>query len=161
MLPDIERSAAAAFVADPELAWLADQDPIAVTRHLELLDRGLCLVLANGQDRPQGFIVAERFDDALHIWELSVVRERQGRGLGRALLGNLEQAARAERAPNLTLTTFRDLPWNGPFYARCGFQEVSPDRAGGRLSGVLADDLRHGLPAARRCAMIKQLTASA
>jgi GNAT superfamily N-acetyltransferase len=161
LLPAIEVSAAAAFLADPELAWLATQEPLPRSRHLELLDRGICLVIADKQDRPQGFIATERFGAALHIWEISVSRERQGFGLGRRLLDGLEHAARNQAITELTLTTFRDLAWNAPFYRRCGFDELGAAEADERLAGLLAADARHGLPTARRCAMIKRLSASA
>ena len=54
----------------------------------------------------------------------------------------------------ITLTTFRDLPWNGPFYARLGFEEVTALDAHPRLAGELALEADHGLPVERRCAMI-------
>ena len=28
--------------------------------------------------------------------------------------------------PGLTLATYRDVPWNGPFYASEGFVEIGP-----------------------------------
>jgi ribosomal protein S18 acetylase RimI-like enzyme len=36
------------------------------------------------------------------------------RGVGRALIDHLADHARATGAPALTLTTFADVPWNGP-----------------------------------------------
>jgi hypothetical protein len=54
----------------------------------------------------------------------------------------------------LTLTTFRDLAWNAPFYARLGFDEVTAIDAHPRLAGELANEVDDGLPADRRCAMI-------
>jgi hypothetical protein len=33
--------------------------------------------------------------------------------------------ARYRGLPAVTLTTFRDVPWNGPFYAKLGFRELS------------------------------------
>ena len=39
------------------------------------------------------------------------------------------QLARVEaehrKLPHVSLSTFRDLPWNGPFYASMGFREIS------------------------------------
>jgi hypothetical protein len=32
--------------------------------------------------------------------------------------------ATAEGLPAVTLTTFRDVAWNGPFYAKLGFREL-------------------------------------
>ena len=45
--------------------------------------------------------------------------------------------ARAQGYTDLTLATYRDVPWNGPFYATEGFVELGP----------VDDFLRaHGLP---------------
>lgn len=157
LLPSIERSAAKTFLSDPELAWLAHAEPIAAVRHREFMDRGICLVAAGERNRPFGFVVSERFGTELHIWELSVARDRQGTGIGRALLGALDEAAGAASYRALTLTTFSDLPWNGPFYRSCGFAEIDASKVGERLAAMLNDDRQHGLPPNRRCAMIKRL----
>ena len=34
--------------------------------------------------------------------------------------------AMAEARPTLTLTTFRDVPWNAPYYERMGFVVFEP-----------------------------------
>ncbi len=47
------------------------------------------------------------------------------------------------------LTTFRDVPWNMPFYARLGFDEVAPNELTPALRAVLADEARRGLDPAR------------
>ncbi len=44
--------------------------------------------------------------------------------------------ARAQGFDRLSLCTYRDVPWNGPFYASLGFTEVA--RPGGRTSGGCA-----------------------
>jgi N-acetylglutamate synthase-like GNAT family acetyltransferase len=60
------------------------------------------------------------------------------RGIGRALLDHVAALARARGAPALTLTTFAEVPWNGPYYARLGF-EVWPDTAQGPgLAAIVA-----------------------
>jgi hypothetical protein len=50
----------------------------------------------------------------------------------------------------LTLTTFRHVAWNAPFYARYGFVELPAD-SDGRLKAILIRETAHGLP--NRCAM--------
>ena len=61
-----------------------------------------------------------------HLEQLSVHPDHAGRGLGRALLQAGCDWAAAEGYPELTLATYRDVPWNGPFYASEGFVEVGP-----------------------------------
>jgi GNAT superfamily N-acetyltransferase len=72
-----------------------------------------------------------------HLEQLSVHPDHGGRGIGRALLRAALEWAGANAFDELTLVTYRDVPWNGPFYASEGFVEVGP-----------ADDwlARHGLP---------------
>jgi hypothetical protein len=54
----------------------------------------------------------------------------------------------------VTLTTFRDVAWNGPFYGRIGFVEVDDLEAHPRLAKELAKEAAAGLPPERRTAMI-------
>ena len=58
-----------------------------------------------------------------HLEQLSVHPDHAGRGVGRALLRAACAWAAAEGYPELTLATYRDVPWNGPFYASEGFVE--------------------------------------
>ena len=104
-------------------------------------------------DVPFGFAFAEPFEDALHLWELAVRLDAQRQGAGRALVMAVAADARARNLPAVTLTTFRDIPWNGPFYARLGFIEVPHAEANPRLGGLRAHEASLGLDVANRCAM--------
>ncbi len=121
-LPRIERSAGRAFLGTAQAAVAAG--PVSPARwYGPFIARGLVWV-AELAGPPAGFAAAEPFDDALHLWELAVRRPDQGRGLGRALVAAVTAEARGRRLPAVTLTTFRHIPWNGPFYARLGFVEL-------------------------------------
>lgn len=65
----------------------------------------------------------------LHIDEVDVLRAFQSQGIGRALLGAAADWARTKGLQTLSLTTFRDVPWNAPFYASFGFREWDPAEA--------------------------------
>jgi GNAT superfamily N-acetyltransferase len=75
-------------------------------------------------DPAVGFACVEVVDGAAHIWQLSVDPQAARRGRGRALVKAVCDWAVANGLPSVTLTTFRDVAWNGPFYARLGFREV-------------------------------------
>jgi ribosomal protein S18 acetylase RimI-like enzyme len=79
--------------------------------------------------------------------------ERQGRGVGRRLLEAARRFAEERRLVAMTLTTFRDVPWNGPFYERAGFREVAPEELGPRLKALLRAEVAMGMPGDQRCAM--------
>ena len=81
---------------------------------------GAALVLVTGEP-PVGFACVDMVDGIPHLWQLSVHPEHARRGLGRALVEAVCDWARADGHDAVTLTTFRDVPWNGPFYASLGF----------------------------------------
>ena len=61
-----------------------------------------------------------------HLEQLSVHPDHAGRGIGRALLRAGLWLGRRQGYPEITLATYRDIPWNGPFYASEGFVERGP-----------------------------------
>jgi GNAT superfamily N-acetyltransferase len=105
--------------------------------------------------RPGAFLAALAHDDRLHIDELDVLREHQGRGIGRRLLAHAIDHARARGFACLSLTTFRAIPWNAPFYASLGFVEWDPRDAPECIRKALAKEAAFGLK--DRCAMRLEL----
>lgn len=152
-MPEIERAAAAMFTHDPGLERFDPDDTWEVADLQRLIRKGHCLVAHVGEEMA-GFLVAEPFRRELHIWEMDVHPRFQRRGIGAGLVRAVQIDARNTGFKALTLTTFRDLAWNAPFYARLGFDEVTALDAHLRLAGELANEVDDGLPAQRRCAMI-------
>ena len=102
------------------------------------------VVLAAG-DPAVGFVSVRLLDGEAHIDQLSVVPECGGRGIGRHLLDEAIRWARRQGLSGVTLTTFRDVAWNAPFYLRVGF-EVLVDLPPG-LDAVRADERERGFDA--------------
>ncbi|WP_217575971.1 GNAT family N-acetyltransferase [Mesorhizobium sp. GbtcB19] len=152
-LPTIEQSAGLAFRAIADLAWLADGDNVAVGRHRALIAGGACWIAADEKDQPVGFLSAGIEGGAMHIWELDVHLDRQGQGIGRALLERAVADARRRGLAGVTLTTFRTVPWNAPFYRKFGFRILEGAEIDERLASVLGDEAEHGMPSDQRCAM--------
>jgi GNAT superfamily N-acetyltransferase len=119
--------------------------------YLPLAAQGLVWVAAD-DGRLIGFASSEVFETELHLWELAVRREAQGQGVGRALIAAVAQEARGLGLP-VTLTTFRDIAWNAPFYARCGFVEMPEAEFSPLLKLVFEQQAALGLDVASRCAM--------
>lgn len=157
LLPAIEQSAAQAFVALPALAWIAQHTVLSRVDHLEFVSAGLEWVVVDERDQPLGFVCATAFDEALHIEELAVAHAHQAQGLGRRLIEVVRCHAEVRGFEALTLTTFVDVPWNAPFYARLGFDVLDEAGLSEMLRQQLAYETSRGLKG--RCAMRLSLQA--
>lgn len=155
-LPAIERAAADKFAGDPDLGDIDFDDVWSAEEHRHFIRKGHCLV-AEADGSIVGFLTSQPFARELHVWEMDVLPDHQGKGIGSTLIRACGVDARNSGFSALTLTTFRNLPWNGPFYARLGFVEVQDPATHPRLARELADEAEAGLPPARRCAMIRFL----
>ncbi|QIR29029.1 GNAT family N-acetyltransferase [Kluyvera genomosp. 3] len=151
-LPAIERAAAQRFALLPEFSWLAAGPVICAERHQHFVSQAMSW-LALADDRPVGFLLAEAHDASLFIVEFSLHLDWQGRGLGRRLMAYAIEQAREKGFSALTLTTFRDVPWNAPWYARMGFEIVPEALLNDALRQKLREEAAHGLAAESRCAM--------
>ena len=87
------------------------------------LEPGFILVAAEG-GRPVGFVHVTDHDGHAHLEQLSVLPEHGRRGIGGSLVRAALEEARWAGYDEVSLCTFRDVPWNGPFYAGLGFEEV-------------------------------------
>ena len=150
-LPEIEQSAGGLFRTLPELAWIADEPIGTADEFLPLILAGTVWVAETGAGGIVGQLRGRIADDALHIVELAVVPAFQQQGIGRALIDTAAQWARRHGLRALTLTTFRHVAWNAPFYARYGFRELPLVECDGRLTSILMRETAQGLP--NRCAM--------
>ena len=121
---------------------------------LQAAQRAGQLWVALSSDMPVGFALVEMLEpDAAHLEEIDVHPDHGRRGLGTRLVRHVCRWAETQGHGALTLTTFRDVPWNMPFYARLGFEEVAPAALTPALRALLEDEARRGLDPGRRVAM--------
>ena len=74
---------------------------------------------------PIGFVQVEELDGLAYIVELAVIPRWMRQGIGSALVERACEWARGRGYPAITLTTYADVPWNAPWYARRGFVETA------------------------------------
>lgn len=72
---------------------------------------------------PVGYLRVELVDGQPHLEGLSVRPIWMRKGIGTALVSAACDWAVEQGFNTMTLCTFADVPWNGPFYARLGFRE--------------------------------------
>lgn len=152
-LPRIELSAAQKFVGRNVPAHLLTDVATAEAYRPHLLAGTLWVADENGA--PVAFLAALAEGDRLHVDELDVRQDRQGRGLGRRLLDHAAQWARENGLRRMSLTTFRSIPWNAPFYASVGFREWPEAEAPATVRQALMNEATKGLT--DRCAMLMDL----
>lgn len=155
-LTTVERSAASLF-RSVELGWIADGATLDGASLTAMCENGTLWVAVDRADEPVGFVAACLVDRQFHISELSVALAHQRKGLGRALMVAAIAAARADGYRRVTLTTYRDLPWNGPFYSELGFAEIEASALGPEHVLKLQAETEAGHDPSRRCAMAMRL----
>jgi GNAT superfamily N-acetyltransferase len=158
VLRAIEREAGRSFVTVgmPEIA--ADE-PMSTAALDAYRIAGRAWVAVDAHRRPMAYLLGEIVDDCGHVAQVSVSPTNARQGLGAALIEHLAGIAAADGRPALTLTTFRDVPWNAPYYARLGFVVVDPADQGPELRRLVAYEART-IPDAPRVAMRRALTAA-
>jgi GNAT superfamily N-acetyltransferase len=112
------------------------------------------LWVALADDVPVGFAQVGMLSSGQpHLEEIDVDPRHGQHGLGTALVKAVCEWAGQAGFEEVTLTTFRAVPWNMPFYARLGFVEVPPEAWGPDLEAVVADETARGLDPAARVVM--------
>lgn len=94
-----------------------------------------------------------------HLEEVDVLPEHGRRGVGTKLVTHVCEWARANGYERVTLTTFREVPWNMPFYQKLGFVVVPQGQLGAQLLRRIHDEASRGLDPLRRVVMSRPLRA--
>ncbi len=127
----------------------------------ELAGAGRILVadlpVAEGASATVGFTWLIEVDGNAHVEEISVHPDHGRQGVGSALLEAACSDAAGRGLAAVTLTTFRDVPFNGPWYSRMGFVEVPETEWGTDLTAKWRDEAEAGLLVAPRMVMRRRV----
>jgi GNAT superfamily N-acetyltransferase len=115
----------------------------------------------SSDETPVGFAIVRVVDDAAHIQEIDVHPDYGRRGIGTSLIRSVCTWASSAELAAVTLTTFRHLPWNAPFYERLGFRPLEAGELTPGLAKIFRTEVTRGLDPAKRVAMRLQLDRSA
>lgn len=150
-LPAIELAAAQLLRGHaPEAVLRETTDPQTFA---DAADHGRLWVALAGET-PVGFALVEMLaDDLPHLEELDVDPSHGRRGMGTALVRAVCEWAAGTGYAMLTLTTFRAVAWNLPFYARLGFIEIAGDALRPELVAVVSEEAGRGLSPETRAVM--------
>jgi len=81
-------------------------------------------VLVSGRP-PTGFVRLGEMDGCALIELVAVVPSKMRSGVGRALVEAACIWAIVRGYPSVLVSTYRDVPWNAPFFESCGFSVVA------------------------------------
>lgn len=143
----IERASATRFHGTA-LAAIADDEPTDARTLEARIRTDDALVCADNVDAPIAFVIARPLGADIYIEQIDVAPEHGGKRLGASLL-----AAMAARGPALSLSTFRDIPWNAPWYRRLGFVDIPDDALPPLLRHIRAEHIARGLDESKRVFM--------
>ena len=154
-LREIEVAAGAMF-RPLGMDLVADDPPFNDGELQAYVDAGHAWVA--GDDRADGYLLVDVVDGAAHVEQVSVHPDAARHGIGRALVEHVARWAADAGFPAMTLTTYLDVPWNGPYYERLGFRHLASDDEGPELRRVRDHERAHGLDAWPRGSMRRDLT---
>ncbi len=143
-LQEIERAAGLPF-AQIGMEAIARDEPPSVAALAVFQRAKRAWVQADGDDRPVAYIMVEPMDGHVHICQVSVHPDHGRKGLGRALIEHVAAWARGQGIAGLSLTTFTEVAWNGPYYERCGFRTVAASDLGPEHERLRGEEIARGL----------------
>jgi GNAT superfamily N-acetyltransferase len=123
LLPQIENEADLRYRC-VGLGRVVDMPPASLASLEAGRREGRLWVAVSALNRPVGFALMKFPGGTAWLDQLSVLQGWQGRGYGSALIARTAAAARDLGHRALHLSTYRDVSWNAPYYARRGFEEL-------------------------------------
>ena len=109
--------------------------------------------VAEAGGRVCGYALADEYDGTAHLEQVTIYPDCAGRGIGGKLVDAVADWGRARGSDALTLLTFADVPWNGPYYRRLGFVVVPDEELDPELAALRRHEAELGLDVSIRCAM--------
>jgi GNAT superfamily N-acetyltransferase len=154
-LRQIEVAAGARFRAIG-MEEIADGEPTPQTILEERANTGRLYIAHAAAGEVAGFLIWSPKDGLAYIEEVSVHPDHAGHRLAARLIDELANGVR-DRISALSLATFRDVPWNAPYYASLGFVEMPQDKIGPDHRESWRHQAANGLDMARRLFMWRPL----
>ncbi|HEF5874478.1 TPA: GNAT family N-acetyltransferase [Burkholderia cenocepacia] len=139
---------------------IADGEPTDPAAVLVRIDDGRAYVAVDPQGACVGFAFYRLLDaQRLYLEELDVAPSHAGQRIGARLIERIMTRAAQDGIAQVVLSTFRDAPWNAPYYARVGFRIIDDATLDDALHAIRAHHVALGLDETRRVFMCADVRA--
>ena len=150
----LERASAQRFVGLMD-ALAADEPSPADVLAARIETGGL--VIAVDGDALVAFVMFRVVEDHAYVEQVDVLPSHEGQRIGAALLDVVSGRARTAGLKGLSLSTFRDVPWNAPYYRWLGFSDVADAALTPGMRAIRAEHLARGLDEDARVFMARRV----
>ncbi|WP_322027862.1 GNAT family N-acetyltransferase [Burkholderia sp. BCC1977] len=146
--------AAARRFRDIGMLDIAEGEPTDAADVLARIDDGRAYVATDEAGTCVGFAFYRLLDaQRLYLEELDVAPSHAGQRIGARLIERIMTRAAQDGIAQVVLSTFRDAPWNAPYYARLGFRIIDDASLDDALHAIRAHHVARGLDETRRVFM--------
>jgi predicted N-acetyltransferase YhbS len=118
------------------------------------------VIVAECEGKCVGFVLFALLPARIYVEALDVLPAHAGRRIGAALLDEVDARAREKSVANVELSTFRDVPWNAPYYQRLGFTILEENELDAALKRIRALRIARGVDETRRVFMRRVVKAA-
>jgi predicted N-acetyltransferase YhbS len=152
LLAHIEQSAAGLFLDTP-YSFLVNAELLSLDFVRQRFQAGQVWVAVDQHDSVVGYAITGEVDDTIYLQQIDVDPEHGQRGLGYALVNTVCTWAQLHGYRVISLSTFRDIPWNAPFYSKLGFRILDESELTIGFQQIRLQELQAGLPISERVIM--------
>ena len=152
LLSHIEQSAASLFLDTP-YSFLVNAETLPLNFVQQRFQAGQVWVAIDQHDVVVGYAITREVDDTLYLQQIDVDPEHGHRGIGSALVDTVCSWAKVHSYRVISLSTFRDIPWNAPFYSKLGFRALNESELTAGFQQIRLKEFEAGLPISKRVIM--------
>jgi GNAT superfamily N-acetyltransferase len=134
---------------------VADDGPIDSRDFCRFVTDQRAWVDVDSDGSPVAYLLLIPLEASAHIEQITVHPRASRQGIGARLLAVVDDWASRHNVARLTLTTFRDVPWNAPYYARLGFTVLDPADWTPAISATVDNESAAGLSRWPRVVMVR------
>ncbi len=150
--------AAATLFQDTPYAFLVDDAPLSLDFVTQQFAAGRVWVAVAARAKIIGYALAQEIDGEAYLRQIDVLPTYGRRGIGRKLVERVCVWATEQNYRRILLSTFLDIKWNAPFYAKLGFEILTEHELSAGLQQIRRKEVEAGLPIDRRAIMSRELS---